>query len=48
MFVTLLLGIALETAQFWIPSRGASLIDFAAAGVGVGLAYLVISRLDSK
>lgn len=48
IFFTLLLGIALESAQLWIPSRGSSWIDFVAAGVGVGLAYLVISRLESK
>lgn len=45
--ITLLFGIALETAQFWIPSRGASLIDFVAAGVGVWIAYFFISRLES-
>jgi len=47
-FITLLLGIALESAQLLIPSRGASLIDFAAAGVGVLLASFFVSRLESK
>ena len=47
-FITLLLGIALETAQLWIPTRGSSLIDFVAAGVGILLASFFIFRLESK
>lgn len=43
--ITLLFGIFLETAQLWIPSRGASLIDIAAAFVGVGCAYLLIEKI---
>ena len=40
---TLVLGLSLETAQIWIPSRGASLLDASAALLGVGL-FAVVSR----
>lgn len=48
VIVTLILGIILESAQLWIPSRGASLIDILAAGIGVGLALLFISKFHDS
>lgn len=42
--ITLIIGLLLETAQIWIPSRGASLIDIIAAIIGVSVAGLLINR----
>ncbi|MBK9123575.1 MAG: VanZ family protein [Chloroflexi bacterium] len=39
------LGAALELAQLWIPSRGATVLDFAAHCVGVGVGLWVVRRM---
>lgn len=44
---TLVFALFLETAQFFIPGRGAALIDFAANALGVSL-FSVLARLLQK
>ena len=44
IIVTLMIAIIVETAQLWIPSRGASMIDIAAAFIGVGIVWWIIRR----
>jgi VanZ family protein len=43
--VGLMVGFTTELLQLWVPGRGAALIDFAANGLGVLLAGVVIRLL---
>jgi VanZ family protein len=42
---TLLLGLALESAQYWIPSRGATLLDLGANWLGVGISVIFSKKV---
>ena len=43
MVLVIILGLALELAQFWIPFRSVSLIDILSVFIGVGIATFIIN-----
>jgi hypothetical protein len=48
VIIMLLLAFLLETLQIWIPGRGASLLDYAANGTGVGVFLMAYRWADQQ